>query len=382
MSKPAALDVETIARAANGRAFELAAHCLPNGRRSADRRHWETNCLADNPRPDGGYSLKVDITGSYAGQWRDFATGEHGDMIDLIRLTMFGGDKGEAIKWLKSWLGLDDLDPGRLQRVRYQAEQKAIAATEEAAQRAEARKRGARALWLNAQPIAGTPGAGYLAARGLQPLPVKDGQSEWPGSLRFHEEVFHTGVRVKLPAMVATMVTPAGVQVATHRTYLGRHPLTRAWVKAEEADLGVARRESKKVLGKCGGAFVPICKGASGKSMGQLTEPETVYVTEGIENALTVALIRPGFRVVAAYSVDNIGAIEFPELIERIVICCDRDKPPLPGRRGAIDALEAAIAKQQARGKLVETVYPPAPHKDFNDALQAMLRAHDQGAAA
>lgn len=366
MADARALDVKTIARMLNARAGELAPYLLPNGRRSGDRRHWETNNLGDTPRAEGSYSLKVDLQGANIGQWRDFATGEHGDMIDLVRLRQFGGDKAAAVAWAKSELGLDSLDPDRVAKVRYQAEQRAIAADEDAAIAAEAKKRGARALWLAGGQLAGTPAARYLEGRAL--IAPADG---WPGSLRFHPEVFNRDARCKLPAMVATMVTPLGAQVATHRTWLGRDPRTRQWVKADGADLGVPQREAKKVLGKCRGAFVPIAKGASGHSMGTLAQPETVYVTEGIEDALTVAQTRPALRVIAAYSVDNIGAIEFPPMIDRIVICADRDVARTDGKRDAIDALEAAIARQQARGKAVQLVYPPEGFKDFNAWLQA-----------
>lgn len=61
----------------NQQAESVAAMLLPNGKRSGP--HW----VAGNVNGDSGDSLKVTITGSYAGHWRDFATEEHGDLIDL-----------------------------------------------------------------------------------------------------------------------------------------------------------------------------------------------------------------------------------------------------------------------------------------------------------
>ncbi|SFR86675.1 DUF7146 domain-containing protein [Sphingomonas jatrophae] len=371
-----AIDVATIARGLNARAAELATWLLPNGRRSACRRWWETNNLSDTPTSDGGRSLKVELQGAHQGQWRDYANmAESGDMIDLVALRNHGGDKGAAIAWAKSYLGLDTMDPARIERVRYQAAQAAERDAQAAAKEREAKIRGARALWLNApEAFEGTPAARYLEGRGIRAelLPEK----RWPGSLRYHAEVWNVDAGVKLPCMVACLVTPDGAQVATHRTWLGRDPRTRGWVKADGAELGVPRGNAKKILGRSGGAFVPIAKGASGVSLGALKRPDTIYLTEGIEDALTVACAKPEARVGAAYSVGNIGAIEFPPLIERIVIVADRDD-----KIRAVEALERAIAKQQARGKHVQLVMPPVGFKDMNAWWQAALAERGSAAA-
>lgn len=375
MTAPAALDVATIARRLNARAADLAPWLLPNGRRSACRRYWETNSLADSPSAGGGRSLKVELGGRHQGLWRDHANGEHGDMIDLATHRRFGGDKGAAVQWAKSELGLDTLDPARVAQVAFQERERAEADDEAARREAEAKVRGARSLWLSGVGIADTPAARYLEGRGIDPARLPDGK--WPGSLRFHEEVWNADAGAKLPAMLATMVAPGGAQMATHRTWLGRERTGRLcrerWVKADAADLGVPRGNAKKVIGKSGGAFVPIAKGASGVSLGQLRAAETVYVTEGIEDALCVAMVRPAFRVIAAYSLGNLGAIVFPRLIERVVLVADRD-----GKAQAVDALERAIARQQARGVHVQLVMPPVGVKDVND----WLLSGDVGVAA
>lgn len=50
---------------------------LPNG-----RRHGKEWCVGST-RGEEGQSLKVRLTGDKAGRWSDFATGEHGDLLDL-----------------------------------------------------------------------------------------------------------------------------------------------------------------------------------------------------------------------------------------------------------------------------------------------------------
>ncbi len=375
------LDVATIARAANARVGELARRLLPNGRVSGDRRHWETNNLDDTPSPDGGHSLKVDLVGPHIGRWRDFTTKEGGDMIDLVNVRQFGGGthgKGQAIAWLKSWLGLDDADPARVARVQYRAARAAEASVKTADQQAEVRKRRARALWMSGVPIAGTPAEAYLMARGIEA-----GSDGWPGSLRFHDEVWNADAGVKLPALLSGLWTPDGAHVATHRVWIGRDA-SGTWVKADAATppppnadgsavKWIRRGDAKKVLGRARGAFVPIAKGASGKSIGKLADDaaETVHVTEGVEDALVLAMVAPHVRTVAAYSLDNLGAIEFPPSIARIVVMADRDPPKADGRTPALDALERAIARQQARGKIVQLVLPPPGIKDLNDWLLA-----------
>ncbi len=341
------------------RCESVVRQCLPNAIK--DGPYLKVGSIAG----EKGRSLVVPLQGGSRGMWTDYSSNNTGDMIGMIEQTMFGGDRGQAVAWAKSWLGIDDLDPGRLATMRAESAAQNLAADEAAEAEAEAKKRGARALWMNGKPLSGVdPASRYLANRGID---VARLGGDWPGSLRYHDQVWNRDARGKLDCMVATMVTPAGAQVATHRTWLGRDR-DGQWVKADGADLGVPRGSAKKVLGKSGGAFVPIRKGASGCSMSALRGPETVYVTEGIEDALTVGMAKPDARVVAGYSLRNLGFIQFPELIATIVIVADRDE----GQR-EIDALEQAIARQQARGHKVQIVMPPVGVKDVNAWLLADL---------
>lgn len=357
-----AISVREIEMQLRARCEAVVRECLPNAMK--DGHYLRVGSIAG----EKGQSLAVPLSGANRGIWIDYSVGAKqpggsGDMIGLIEATKFGGDRGQAVQWAKSWLGLDHLDPGRLATMRAQAAEQDRAADEAAAREAEAKKRGARALWLNASALNGSdPASRYLAGR----VPgFIEACGAWPGSLRYHSEVWNRDAGVKLPCMVATMVTPDGSPVAAHRTWLGRDARG-AWVKAEAAGAAVPKGGSKKVLGKCGGAFVPIRKGASGKSMGELRRPDAIYLTEGIEDAVTVARVKPDARVAAGYSLRNIGAIAFPALIETIVIVADRDE----GLREQA-ALEAVIARQQARGHRVQLVMPPVGIKDINAWLNA-----------
>jgi len=65
---------ERLAAQAEGFAREL----LPHGKRDGDC--WVVGSLDG----DSGKSLKVHLTGEHAGQWRDWAAEDHGDLIDLF----------------------------------------------------------------------------------------------------------------------------------------------------------------------------------------------------------------------------------------------------------------------------------------------------------
>lgn len=311
-----------------------------------------------------GNSLVLNLQGERQGCWRDYAGTDSGDMLDLIGLTQ-GLDKGGAVAWAKDRLGIVDtwspqgakpdmaMLAARAEELRIMAAARQAKAAEEKA----AKIRGAKSLYLSpgSRPIAGTPAEAYLRGRSI------DGGSRWPGSLRFNAEVCNADERCKIPAMLAPIFLANGAQVAVHRTYLQASPRG-GWAK-------ISGKNAKKVLGPMWGGFVPINKGASGKAMAKMPEDEPVYMTEGIEDALCVRMLRPEFRIVAAVSLGNIGAIVLPPAARRIVIVADRDE-----NTDAQDALERSIAGQQARGLDVRLVMPPEGIKDLNDWLRANLR--------
>ena len=71
------------------RAESVCQWLLPQGKRNG--HEWEVGSTQGEP----GKSLKVNLAGK-AGLWADFASGESGDLIDLILLVR-GCTKGEAV---------------------------------------------------------------------------------------------------------------------------------------------------------------------------------------------------------------------------------------------------------------------------------------------
>lgn len=365
--------VSEIAERLNAQAATLASELLPNGHRAGNK--WMASGIDDTGR---SASLAVNLTGAAIGHWTDYGNAapgeERGDMLDLLRIKHHGGDIRSALADAKARLGIeDDFQPGYrpdpAEQARRAAEARARAEQREQSEQAdrEARARGARALFLKGAPIAGTPAEFYLRERGLEPGP----SGEWPGSLRFHGEVYCKAERVKVPALLACIVNPQGKQVGTHRIFLAQN--RGRWGKLDTPS-------PKMVLGNMWGAFIPINKGASGKSMAAMRAGEPVYVTEGPEDAVCVRMIMPEARIVCAISLGNIGAIVLPESAGELVIVADRDS----GEK-AQATLERAIAQQQARGQAVKLVLPPAQVggraiKDVNDWWRA-LQAPQRGAA-
>jgi twinkle protein len=95
--------VAEISRRLSERAEEVCRMLLPGGRRYKDQ--W----LAGDVYGAQGESLKVNLTGPHAGEWRDWANPNehHGDLLDLWPLAT-GIDAGSALKEAKSFLGIRD----------------------------------------------------------------------------------------------------------------------------------------------------------------------------------------------------------------------------------------------------------------------------------
>jgi hypothetical protein len=313
---------------------------------------------------EAGQSLFVRISGGKAGNWRDMngscvAGRDRGDLLLLIACARFGGELGKAVAWAKSWLGVDHLDPDRLERFRLESAQaiddrRAAARAEEERNRASARRR-----WLMGIPIPNTIAAIYLRTRGIELRRL----GKAPGALRFHPKV-HYGFgegAVILPAMLAAVTSLAGEHVATHRTFLKADGSG----KAGPAE-GISDKANKKVLGLFAGAHIPLWKGACGSMpLRDVPAGTDVYVSEGIEDGLTAALACPSFRIVAAVSLGNLAELELPRQMGRLVLIKQNDAKP-----DAIQGFDRAIAAHRAKGRRVLVAAPPAGAKDWNDVLR------------
>lgn len=369
---PPPVSIERIKQGLEARARELVHHLLPNAR--AEGPEFFVGSLAGEP----GRSLAINWK-ARPGIWCDFATGEAGDAIDLVAAVLFRGDKREAIAWARSWTGLDGLDPGRLKVTRQAVAQKQVA--DEGRLSDDERAEKARRLWRGAKAsgrdLLGTPVDAYLKGRGvdLRHLP------RLPGALAFAPACWNPEKRAPLPAMLAAI--QHGKQVlGVHRTWLAQQPDGR-WTKAALAN-------AKMSLGQVTPGVIALSRGASARRWADLWDaeldadwPETdadrcVTLTEGIEDALSLAMADPARRVVCCISLAAMGSVALPPCLQDVTIAADND----PVRSAAAaKGLPRAVKHLQAEGRTVRIARPPAAFKDFNDWLRA-LGSKSQGEAA
>ncbi len=345
------LTVDELKELAHGQVRTLCQHLLPNGRENGG--YWETSGVSDFKT--GKYSLKVNLKGPTRGLWTDFAAAKGsaergGNMIQLAALVRFGGNFGEAIKWTRSFLGFDNLDPARLKTEVARATRAAKRAGEDARTKAELSRRKAQQLYLSAVPIPDTIAETYLISRGID---LRARQMKAPGSLRFHPKAYCSETGGKLPALVAQIIGLDGLHRGTHRTFLQADGSGKASLV-----------EAKKSWGKYLGGYIQLWKGEHRCPLRSLPAGTPIHVSEGIEDGLSAALLRPQWRVIAAVSLANLGALELPPGCP-VHILGQRDE-----KQQAIDAFEKAVADLQSKNHSVFLLYPPDGVKDWNDALR------------
>jgi len=349
------MEIRDIIAMLNTRWDSLVMELFPNAVRKAG--WFELGSLAG----ERGQSLKL-YRGVRAGAWVDYggSDDDKGDALILIEKVVTGGNRGEAVKWAKGWLGIDDIEPAELRR-RQQNAQAAVKHQDYVAQQDAVKRRDkAHKMWLSAEPkLRDTPVDYYLRGRGVD-------LREWPrqpGALRFHPDAYERESRSGLPAMMACITGERGF-MAAHRTYLTQsqdETQPNEWFKAPLANC-------KKVYGTYAGGSIPIWRGASRCPLKDSPPGERIALTEGIEDALTMALVDPTLRVHAAVSLSNLAAVWLPDTVKEVILCRqnDWDNPQ------AIAAFEKAIKAHAAKGRVViDFQTPESAGKDPNDWLQS-----------
>lgn len=296
---------------------------LSAGRRVG--RYW----IVGDVRNAAGRSMFVRLSGPVrgpgaAGRWRDAATGEHGDLLDVIREVLGLAGVGDAAEEARRFLGLPQ-EPSRVRQVR---DRPASSVDNVGA---------ARRLFAASRPIAGTLAETYLRRRGIPISPGLD-------ALRFHPRCFYRederGPPMRLPALVAAVTDLAGRQTGAQRTWLA--PTGRG-----KARVATPRRAMGELLGH-------------GVRFGQAGE--VLAVGEGIETVLSVRAALPGLPMLAALSAGHLAAVRFPEALRRLYVVVDRD----PAGEAAVEALSA---RGSSAG--IEVVVLAPVRGDFNDDLRA-----------
>ena len=307
------MSAAAVAAALAERAEEVCRRCLPYGRRRG--RYWVVGDL-DGGR---GRSLYVRLAPpGPPGKFTDAATGEHGDLLDIIRHRICAPTLRAA------------LDEARAFLARPAAPAAGSGDTYDATE-------AARRLWRRCRAIDGTHAEAYLHARGLA-------RCRFP-ALRFHPALFYRdggGVR-RLPALVAAVTAHDGdIITGVHRTWLDPRRPAKAILSSP-----------RKALGRVHGHAVRFGDPADGASL---------LVGEGIETVLSLVTASPDITAAAALSAGSLGAFAPPAGVTRLVIAHDNDPE---GARAAL-----RLARRCARAGVAATVISPKG-EDFNDDLLA-----------
>ncbi|MGV0821177.1 DUF7146 domain-containing protein [Martelella sp. AMO21009] len=275
---------------------------LSSGHKSG--RYW----IVGDVRNTKGRSMFVRLSGpesgkGAAGKWTDAATGEHGDLLDVIRescgLTEFRDVADEA----RRFLSLPHPEPESATSPGHKSP--APTGSPLAAKR----------LFSIAQPITGTLAESYFRKRGITAL-------HGTGSLRFHPHCYYRpdehGPTETRPALIASVTDLDGHQTGAHRTWLDPSGFS-------EATLGKAPIETpRRAMGDLLGHAVRF--GAAG---------EVMAAGEGIETMLSLRCVLPEMPMAAALSAVHLAAILFPDTLRRLYIMRDDD----PAGDGARDTL-------------------------------------------
>jgi hypothetical protein len=206
----------------------VCRHYLSNGRREG--RYWLVGDARNTPGRSMFVRLKESSKGP-AGKWTDAATGEHGDLLDVIRescgLIEFHDVADEARRFLN--LPRIELEPPR----KHPRPHAPIGSPD-----------AARRLFAMAQPATRTLVETYLRNRGITPL-------HEDGALRFHPRCYYRPDEhlptETWPAMIARVTDLDGRVTGAHRTWLdpdGFDP-----VRLGKAPIDTPRRAMGDLLG-------------------------------------------------------------------------------------------------------------------------------------
>jgi hypothetical protein len=289
--------------------------------------------------------------GRACGAWRDYATDEKGDVLDLIAFAQCGAvgkpskeDRLAALSWAKEWLGLATTDPGVVAKARARAQQ-ALTAAQEAEDRKRAdRRRRAFALWIDGKDWADTPAQAYLAKRGVDAAAI----ANWADGVRFAPRLDHWLQKgFHGPALICAFRHPAAGFAALHAVWLAPDGRGKAHVDPP-----------KLTLGSSSGCAMRLTKGEGSSP--------PIAICEGPEDGLSVALACPEYAVWAVGGVNNIGKQRIPQGTPFVVVCADNDW----GKAQAAAALDGGVEALKAQGFPVAVARAHAG-KDMNDLMRA-----------
>lgn len=316
-------DASELARRLAREAEAVCRHYLSNGRRQG--RYWIVGDVRNTP----GRSMFVRLSGpecgpGAAGHWQDAASGEHGDLLDVIRESCGFVDFRDVAGEARRFLNLPRAEPRRSPK---------LVATPVPAGSAEAAQR----LFAMSQPIRRTLVETYLGNRGIKA--VHDA-----GALRFHRRSYYRpddgSPTETWPAMIAAVTDLAGRITGAHRTWLAPDG-------SGKAPIDTPRRAMGGLLGHA------VRFGAA---------DHVLAAGEGIETMLSLRCVLPAMPMAAALSANHLAALLLPPTLRRLYIARDAD--------AAGDTAVAALTHCAEAAGIEALVLSPRTG-DFNEDLHA-----------
>jgi hypothetical protein len=309
----------------------VCRHYLSNGRKQG--RYWLVGDADNQP----GRSLYVRLKGpdsgkGAAGKWTDAATGEHGDLLDLIARTRHLVRLRDVLDEARAFLNLPQPDPSTSAPQQIRAP--------------HGSPESARRLFAMSKPLAGSLGETYLHARAIRRL------GDLP-ALRFHPRCYYRpdadAQTQTWPALIAAVTDLSGTITGVHRTWLDRTGLGKA-------PLETPRRAMGNLLGHA------VRFGIA---------EDVLAAGEGIETMLSLRDALPDLAMVAGLSANHLAAMLLPSTLRVLYVVRDAD----PAGYGATAALT-----QRAQHDGIEARILSPLQDDFNDDLRAngldQLRRH------
>jgi hypothetical protein len=319
-------DATEIAERLADRAEAVCRKYLSKGFKSGN--YWMVGDVTGAP----GQSLHVRLRGPLsgrgaAGKWTDEATGQFGNLLDVIK-HVGGYSDAEFPKVLaeaRQFLAMPDPVPSAPGK-RVRRGDSPVAGREFASR-----------LFTSSQGIEDTIAETYLLGRGIVLQPDFT-------ALRFHPRCFHDrvgGRAVYWPGLIAA-VTDLDLDLAgVSRTYLARDGFGKAPVDPQ-------RRSKGDILGN------GIRFGRAG---------DILAAGEGLETTLSLRRTMPALPVIAATGSNHLAALAFPETLRTLLVIRDND-------HGGDSATDALFARGRASGIDVVLIEPET--NDLNADLMLL----------
>ncbi len=310
------------------RAESFCRQYFPEGRKQGN--YWQVGDTSGAK----GQSLAIRLQaegGRKAGSWTDYATGQYGDLIDLLQERLGSVTLKETLREVRFYLGEAPCPavPHETQR----AERSDAASSKRIAR--------ARKLFAAGKPVLGTLAATYLQGRGITRLGP---------ALRYHPRVFlrqgeDDDSPQRAPALLAKITDNRGQITGCARLYL------------DPSTGGLAAIESpKRILGQLHGNAIRFWSGSPRSDL---------IVGEGLENTLSVGTALAEFDLASCLTATHLTLFIPPPGIKRIWIARDNDEA---GRNASKRLCKQLESFGIACGDLVPNM------GDFNDDLRAFGR--------